>query len=309
MPSHPAHPSAPVAQTCPRCAYDLSAIPPSWSNTCPLTGTCSECGYTYLWRDILRPEYTIPPHFYEYAQLNKLKALRITLLKSLRPWSFWRWVQLHHTPRRSLFFYLVFSLIMLAAAFIPLRLLALFITSYSLPTTTAPYRLFNHLWPAACDFPAIIDFENGYTPTIPWLFFFIWSLLLPLSYFTLPTTLRQAKVTPGHILRIATYAFSSTIAILTILALTNFIYTLTAVFTMFSNTPGFTSTALIENQNLTYSIYALVPVYITAWWGFANSRYLKINHPWLVSLMFNLMVSLASIIAFGITMALFDVDL
>ena len=50
----PAAPSSGDEQTisCLRCEYDLSGATASWSEQCPLTGTCPECGYVFNWRDI-----------------------------------------------------------------------------------------------------------------------------------------------------------------------------------------------------------------------------------------------------------------
>lgn len=40
---------------CPFCSYDLSAIPVTWTDVCPLEGLCSECGKRFSWRQVFRP--------------------------------------------------------------------------------------------------------------------------------------------------------------------------------------------------------------------------------------------------------------
>lgn len=40
---------------CPRCGYDLHGTIDTWTDACPLTGVCSECGLEFIWSEILCP--------------------------------------------------------------------------------------------------------------------------------------------------------------------------------------------------------------------------------------------------------------
>ena len=82
------------APTCPRCGYDLSGIVASWTNSCPLTGICSECGLAFRWRDLLDPRFLIKPLLFEQAQSRLVLSFFYTLWRAMRPWSFWSWVRM-----------------------------------------------------------------------------------------------------------------------------------------------------------------------------------------------------------------------
>ena len=51
--------------SCPRCGYDLAGVVESWNHaeslSCPLNGTCSECGLGFEWADVFRSKDTEKP--------------------------------------------------------------------------------------------------------------------------------------------------------------------------------------------------------------------------------------------------------
>lgn len=100
---------------CPRCGYDLRGAMDAWpcrdegggdGSRCPLGDTCPECGYTFLWRDLLNPEYQDLPGFYEHARTmgERVRWGIRTTLWLLFPWVFWGKLKLHHRrkPWRAL---------------------------------------------------------------------------------------------------------------------------------------------------------------------------------------------------------------
>ena len=95
-----------MTPTCPRCGYDLSGVAKTWTDRCPLRGTCSECGLEYQWADVLRPDRQRLPGYFEHARGLAPVCFFRTLLWSIRPKRFWQRVGLHHTvmPRRLLLF-------------------------------------------------------------------------------------------------------------------------------------------------------------------------------------------------------------
>ena len=67
---------------------------------CPLTGTCSECGLGFLWRDLLNPTYQRVKGFYEHARTAwSIRTLVRTWAWCIIPWAFWSRIKMHHEVR------------------------------------------------------------------------------------------------------------------------------------------------------------------------------------------------------------------
>ncbi len=81
---------------CPRCGYDLSGLAASWRESCPMTGTCSECGHSYHWGDLFFPLRHAPAWSFEHSP-KPAAALAASWWRALRPRSFWSRLQMHHT--------------------------------------------------------------------------------------------------------------------------------------------------------------------------------------------------------------------
>lgn len=85
---------------CPRCAYDLTGVLETWTDSCQIEGTCSECGLEFAWADLLRPERRLLPWLYEHARRAwNVTSLAITVWRVLFPWTFWDRVKIHHETR------------------------------------------------------------------------------------------------------------------------------------------------------------------------------------------------------------------
>jgi hypothetical protein len=65
----------------------------------PLQGTCSECGLRFWYADVLNPTRTIPAWSFEHASEAVLRRLGQTLVRTVRPWSLWSGLRLHHEIR------------------------------------------------------------------------------------------------------------------------------------------------------------------------------------------------------------------
>lgn len=100
MPGHDHIPAPLPRPTCPRCNYDLSGITQSWTDTCPLTGTCSECGLSFDWPALFNPTLIRVPGFYEHARhyFNLARAWR-TWSWCILPWRFAARIKIEHPPR------------------------------------------------------------------------------------------------------------------------------------------------------------------------------------------------------------------
>ncbi len=80
---------------CPRCGYDLSGVA-TWTDACPLTGVCSECGHPFAWVDIHDPDRSHLAGFVEHATTRRRLVTWSfrTLFWALYPFAFWRRVTL-----------------------------------------------------------------------------------------------------------------------------------------------------------------------------------------------------------------------
>lgn len=57
-------------------------------------GVCPECGLTFVWRDVFRPELVTPWWSFEHARSRRLLALLVQGLHTLRPGAYWRRMRL-----------------------------------------------------------------------------------------------------------------------------------------------------------------------------------------------------------------------
>ena len=87
-------------QECPRCGYNLAGTIRSWKDSCQLTGACSECGLEFACGDLLNPRLSVPRWSVEGGRLRSVpwRGMR-TLIRMLRPWSFWSQLKLQHRIR------------------------------------------------------------------------------------------------------------------------------------------------------------------------------------------------------------------
>jgi hypothetical protein len=93
---------------CPRCGYDQRGVVAAWVESCPLRGTCSECGTPVDWARVLQPEKYEPDWCIEFAPRRRLlQSCFETFIRSFRPWRFWPRLQMDFSMRwRRLIIYL-----------------------------------------------------------------------------------------------------------------------------------------------------------------------------------------------------------
>ncbi|MGP1308887.1 MAG: hypothetical protein ACTS27_01665 [Phycisphaerales bacterium] len=84
---------------CPRCGYDQSGLIATWTASCPLEATCTECGYAFDPADAIEPTRRRLRWFYEHARSWNLRAVFTTLAVALAPPVFWRRVRPEHAVR------------------------------------------------------------------------------------------------------------------------------------------------------------------------------------------------------------------
>ena len=103
-----------LGAVCPRCGYDLRGIVAAWRESCPLSGTCAECGLEFGWEYILRPDRLTPRWCIEFVPRRRgiPMAAAKTLLRSFWPWGFWKRMHMAFPVRwRRLAIYILLLLI------------------------------------------------------------------------------------------------------------------------------------------------------------------------------------------------------
>lgn len=73
------------APRCAQCRYDLSGAPPAWTQWCPLTGTCPECGAAFTWKDAFAAAHLAPAWLFEYAAQAGPRAWLACAARALLP--------------------------------------------------------------------------------------------------------------------------------------------------------------------------------------------------------------------------------
>ena len=83
---------------CPRCGYDQRGAMITWVESCPLSGTCSECGLQFQWSEVQHPEKYEPPWCVEFASRWRSvpRACLSTFVRSFWPWGFWKRLKMSH---------------------------------------------------------------------------------------------------------------------------------------------------------------------------------------------------------------------
>lgn len=214
-----------VTHACPRCEYDQSGAIASWPNdSCPIRGTCPECGYDFAWREVLSPVERRNPAFIEHCRPPRIfDSSWRTLAWTLLPWRFWRRVQLHHDVcgRR----WPLWALCTILALHAALSFFSVFAGWRQNAIPGSPPIPFNWWYIADYFTLPVFAFEGGWEslfsstgPARLRLSIAGWSppvnvmavmcILIPILAFALPQTRSRAKVRTRHVLRAAVFQWS-----------------------------------------------------------------------------------------------------
>ncbi len=77
--------------SCPRCGYDQSGEAAAWESSCPVNGTCPECGHGFAWADLFDPSrqdlaWSVESGETRWARLRKTPG---TAVRMALPWVYW----------------------------------------------------------------------------------------------------------------------------------------------------------------------------------------------------------------------------
>lgn len=311
---------------CPRCRYDLSGETGRWAaaGRCPLRGRCPECGLVFTWADIFAPNPS--PGYFESEERRRFRWLAKTFWRSLRPWSFWRWVRMEAEMRPARWLWMHTAALTL---FVMLGLFPMFAFAAASPHVLRAQPVHSSVsqtgaWPRP--HPTVFEtLEFGWTAFPFGLDLLAWhldpkptryplqggrpvslALLLlpivgmPLLGLLLGGTLRRAKASRAHLLRVATASVFplSACAVATCLVV---LYSQVSFFVDGYNMivhGGFPSSSRMAHRAETvaamfHACGVLLLVYVFLWYGFANARYLKIRRPWVVAITHMVIVLIA----------------
>lgn len=287
---------------CPRCGYDQRGVVMTWTESCPLDGICSECGYHFEWADVMRPDRTRLRRFFEHERglwRSWISAL-VTLAWAMAPWAFWSRVRLHHEPKpRRMLLWLIVAVASIWTVIAVARLGTFALETFYLG---GPARNLSEGIGNSLAFPVfLVGWGPGTNLKLPFgtfsmppieclvlewspLYFglFAQAILLPLLLLILPETRRRAKVRPAHVLRAGVYGQSWIFFHLLFLLSTAFDGLLAFDWDVSIGMSG-PLLGWLDHFRVVYALF--LAGWIAAWWWFALARGFRIERPtlhWLV---------------------------
>jgi hypothetical protein len=305
-----------AAAACPRCGYQLRGEIDRWRSSCPLEGTCTECGLDFAWPEVLSSTVRLPAWCVEGSgswRTLPLRALR-TAAVSLAPWIFWSRLRMTHrvSAGRLVAYVVMVTLITYLGFALTHASLARHTLVRGGPASLVDWRtpLNAALTPFSSQtgekalFPSMLNswlpgdsplglVRKCWLPEADALACAVATpLCIALAFLAIPVSRRQAKVRWRHILRISTYAaalmllvaMALTIAQVRFAAFGGSIASMTS-FPMSAFT--FSDPSSIEPWGISRSLMMLLPVCVPgllAWWWFAVRRYLRMEQAGAVAL-------------------------
>lgn len=198
---------------CPRCGYDQSGEVARWTESCPVKGTCPECGLEFAWHAAFYPDREKLRWLIEHAptRWRAIGALFQTVFRLTLPWMFWSRVGLHHAvvvPR--LCAWLAFWLF---AVWIPMHAVTLTHVLYPLNRYWRPNDYNWDEWFVSLSFPFLNSRAQSILESPSWVYWSSksWTLLLlwlaPAGVLLLlASSRRTARIKKSHLFRSFFYA-------------------------------------------------------------------------------------------------------
>lgn len=210
--------SKPTDIICPRCGYDLSGMAAAWDISCPLAGTCSECGHGYAWADVFDITRQNVPGFFEHERgaFERLYKSALRTCAWVVFWRFWTRISVDHrvVPRRLALF--------LPAIILPLHILAAAASAVRIVRINAPrvpgalsYEYVTWSVVSSLTYPMLtLRSRGGWRVDIDWWLnewpaSVVFVLGMHAMFFVLlgvlPTTRKLARLRMVHVLRALVY--------------------------------------------------------------------------------------------------------
>jgi hypothetical protein len=311
------------AVICPRCGYDQRGVMATWSESCPLQGTCSECGLELEWAPVLTNKFNMPRWCVERTERWFHIPWRsvTTLAHTFWPWSFWKLLKMTHEIRwRRIAAYLVVWLLVFYVLFASVQACVAWRDWamwqglwYSAGTNAISISQFDRtlhafMLPFSAKSPGVVGPPLGPVPltsprellsvysTAAWLmgapsYLISMMLMAAATFAVLPWSRRMAKVRWSHIFRVMLYGCAMPVPYVLLMGAA--IYSAEWGYMMLlANVAGIVAGALV-----------LLHLF---WWTMAARHYLKMQHAWMVGLSVWIIAMLTSVIIVGALGAALD---
>jgi hypothetical protein len=284
---------------CPRCGYDLRGTVATWGDTCPVNGTCPECGLCFQWAELFSIAYAMPRWCVEAPRspLEVPGQAAATLVRSWLPWRFWSALRMSQPSRWGrLIAYLGLFVAVLYVAFALSHGLAAWqqwkrvaaqristpstdgeavfwqaatlpLSNRSIGNFTSARRGFT--W--AYETPLVVFLLHWYTLGLLLVTALLMHAGCGLTYAALPITRRRCKVRWAHIVRVTLYG--------SVVVVPAVVLSLVASPLAMRGAGAATFAA-----PLAVGAWGAIPVMEVLWWSAATSRYLRMPHAWGVGL-------------------------
>lgn len=302
------------APECPRCGYDQQGTVSSWYSdpsadnaACPLTGTCSECGLTFEWPDLLVPERTQCPGLFEHVRGTqaRFRAWWRTALWMIFPGIFWSRVKMHHVVRPGR---LAMPLIIGTVVFLAERVLMALCVGTGLvssgprsPAAPGPLDDLNwyglNEWHFAAVFPYFEQSGWGMQATrfgCLLAAMLASALIWPMLLLVLPQTRARAKLRLAHVQRAFLYSLWPLIALFG-LTCVGFVIDALVFSGLFSMALPLRDLAIILIVPAIIGGVLYLP-WLAAWWSVALTTGWKVHGGWGLALL----LSFTSLLAAGV---------
>jgi hypothetical protein len=280
-----------------------------------MSTTCSECGLAFEMRLVLNARLRDKARFFEVSRYHPAHSLVTTTALAVRPWKFWRWVVLEYPPRvgRMVVGAIGAALVVESAS---LAVAAILVAIPWCVDRLKGASRWYVIWPLRGGVDRWLEFLTPWMPD--WgdqgvvKSFLILALLnqavMPFTFFLLPQTLRRAKVRRVHLLRIGVWSLVGAplaVGAVQFLHLVMDLLTWLCGLVMPRSSPYTYSPAeeflsdlsglLRDHQDVL--LLAAIGGWTFVWWGCAAGRYLKLERPWLVTLVMGAIAFLGSLVA------------
>lgn len=295
---------------CPRCGYSLRGAVESWHESCPLNGVCSECGFAYLWAEMLNDKLYRPRWTIEFVLHRKFISLALltTAICSFVPWFFWSKLRMSHEmqwKRLGVYLLILFTIIWLTYATAntvivgrawievdqnpqitrlsrPLEYAGLY--AFVLPSSRKPVftYTFTHIIQGVPSSSTIAYSSPKWLKRVwRWngdvtFFMCFFIVALPATFMLLPVSRRRARVRWRHISRV--FAYSLLFPALVSLGI------IVGAFRAYRSEAGYSYRPLPVYVDYPRYLCLLAIGMLALWWWVAIRRYLHMDEPRKVAL-------------------------
>ncbi len=273
--SAPADASGPALQRCPRCGYDQSGVISSWCDSCPLLGTCSECGLTFEWRRIHAGEGLAPGWSFEHGELS-WRRLAGTLARGVVPWVLWRGVPIECPVRVWRLVWLVLLMLPLVHLMAAGAVLVMDPPGGFRPGAVPWDRLIGENIEAFV-VPYVMRVK-GVPLAVPFGAVLGCAFFLPFSMLILGESLKRKRLRAAHVVRGYCWSWVSGVPVAIAMLLGAFLVS-------WLESGGRIASGK-EARNAYLVVAGVFPVWLWGWWYGFIGRYLKLpNAFWVTTLM------------------------